>query len=327
MAAARYQLHMPVGSVIGAGGFGQVTTAYMPSTANLQIGVQTVVAKKSAYFGRSIIPDRPGRRRTPDVQYQPPDKKQCVDTRALQSRVDALKWEASILVGSVGHHPNVVSLLANGTQNARYRGDCPPYILLPLALGTLRQLLAYDSEHLSPRARLGLAVDICNGLAHVHHCGYVHCDVKSSNVLVEYSVPLQRYVALVSDFGIARRVPDELSVGMVSPTFMSGQFASMYPEYRPLSAALDRHNADKGLPGYYPLPKILKAVVSFGPCVDVFALGTVLSELFLNHQFRDKVTADQYHIVSDLISRCKDTEPRKRPDAAFVCRSLLAVNR
>ena len=323
MEFARKQLRNPVGSVLGTGGFGQVSTAHWSSTAGQDLVISTVVAKKVAYVARHDVQEREGKGPIPGVRdsepYQPRAKRLCVADSShlsdqLRYKIAALQQEASVL-RKVGNHPNVITMLAD--RSRLNSSDQTPYILLPLTQGTLRDLMGYDSRHLSPRARMGLAMDICNGLAHVHRCRWVHCDVKSSNVLVEYSVVLQRYVALVSDFGIARPMPEEGSTGKVAPTFMYGDFAKCYPEYRHLEKPLnDYHRYDE-------LHAVLKVKVLFGPHVDVYALSTVLSDIFLDGSYIETVPSAVYESVCDLIRKCQSRNPCDRPTAAFVCQSLL----
>jgi serine/threonine protein kinase len=80
--------------------------------------------------------------------------------------------------------------------------------MLPLALGSLEELLKTDPKMtvLSAGQRVALAADICNGLQYVHARGFVHGNVKLSNILISYSALFCRYVALVSGFGCAAAI-------------------------------------------------------------------------------------------------------------------------
>jgi len=53
----------------------------------------------------------------------------------------------------------------------------------------------------------GLLVDIATGIQHMHSQRFVHRDIKSHNVLIHYNSSTNSYLAKLSDFGTALRVP------------------------------------------------------------------------------------------------------------------------
>ena len=85
---------------------------------------------------------------------------------------------------------------------------------------TLRRLIRENS--LTPREVVGLAIQICEGLAEAHRMGIVHRDVKPENVIVD-----SRGRARLLDFGIAKQ---ESSPRITGEGNMIGTPAYMAPE-------------------------------------------------------------------------------------------------
>lgn len=48
-----------------------------------------------------------------------------------------------------------------------------------------------------------MLLNICNGLHFIHHCGWVHKDIKSHNILLGLNKDIK-----ICDFGLCHRVAD-----------------------------------------------------------------------------------------------------------------------
>ncbi|HVQ70766.1 MAG TPA: tetratricopeptide repeat protein [Bradyrhizobium sp.] len=104
----------------------------------------------------------------------------------------------------LGMHQNIVQCLNVDTENS------VPYLILELIQGVpgrghnLRNWLAHGP--LSFATSVSFAIDICRGLVHAASVepGFVHCDLKPENVLVESGKRdmLPGPNALITDFGI-----------------------------------------------------------------------------------------------------------------------------
>ncbi|HEX9114986.1 MAG TPA: serine/threonine-protein kinase, partial [Anaerolineae bacterium] len=93
-------------------------------------------------------------------------------------------------------HRNVVRVLEVGESQGYH------YLALEYAdRGTLAELLESDPRPMNPDEVVSIILQVAEALDYAHKLGYLHCDVKASNVLLTSDGR-----ALVSDFGIARRL-------------------------------------------------------------------------------------------------------------------------
>lgn len=153
-----------------------------------------------------------------------------------------MRHEATVLAQL--SHPGIAALLGAGETPQRQ-----PFLLLEYVPG-LPIDAHCDAHRLSVRARLQLALQVMQALAHVHDRGLVHCDVKPANILV---TP-QGQVKLL-DFGIA------CPIG--TPRLPSG--------------AAQARPARLMTPGYAAPEQILGQPAT--PATDVYAVGLLLYAL------------------------------------------------
>jgi serine/threonine protein kinase len=121
-------------------------------------------------------------------------------------------------------HPNIITIYDFGVLQKGNR----PYIAMDLLRGTTLSNLITECHHLSVDEVLPICKQVCGALAEAHRQGVVHRDVKPENiVLVERSG--QKLFPIVVDFGIARLLQEDASLGRItrsgtvcgSPTYMS----------------------------------------------------------------------------------------------------------
>ncbi|XP_024357689.1 serine/threonine-protein kinase 52 [Physcomitrium patens] len=179
-----------------------------------------------------------------------------------------------------------------------------------LAGGTLKDfLIRHRRRKLSYKVVVELALDVARGLAYLHSQKIAHRDVKTENMLLDK----QRRVK-IADFGVAR-------VEASNPKDMTG---------------------DTGTPGYMA-PEILDGKPYNKKC-DVYSFGICLWEVYccdmpyLNLSFADMTSAVVHQNLrpempkccpsglADIMKRCWDANPEKRPAMADVVKMLEALD-
>jgi serine/threonine protein kinase len=121
-------------------------------------------------------------------------------------------------------HPNIVQVIECGET---LRGQ-PFYVMELLDGMNLRRLLQLHGRF-SPTEVLELLEPICRAVQAVHDAGFIHRDIKASNVLV-VDTDGERSVKLL-DFGIAKMVHGEAAVqGLTAPGASLGSAHNMAPE-------------------------------------------------------------------------------------------------
>jgi tetratricopeptide (TPR) repeat protein len=178
-------------------------------------------------------------------------KPEAHDTR---ERVDRFLQEAR--AAAALRHPHIVPVFDAGQDGGRY------YIASAFIDGpTLASVI--DSEPLSPRRAAEIIRVLAGALAYAHGRGFVHQDVKPSNVLMDGGQH-----PVLADFGLAAR-------RVVSPSPGAGGKPSILPvEFaRPVGEIA-------GTPEYMAPEQAIGQPV---PASDQYSLGAVLYELMAGH--------------------------------------------
>jgi serine/threonine-protein kinase len=146
------------------------------------------------------------------------------DKKALQLFKRECEGLASLI------HPNIVEIYDVGEFEEG--GTTRPYLVMPLLPGvTLDVLIRESSPRLTVERSIDMICQACRGLQAAHDKGFVHRDVKPSNILV-----LEDDSVKIIDFGVAYRTDATRTRGM------KGTLLYMAPEQienKPLSAASD----------------------------------------------------------------------------------------
>lgn len=198
-------------------------------------------------------------------------------------------------------HPNVVPVLAAGERHGT------PFVVMPLVNG--RPLSEHLEERpMAPRRALALLADVAAGLDAAHVAGFVHCDIKPSNIMVAEE-PNEHGVLL--DFGTTATIDGDTS----------GSFAGTPAYAAPELLAHDRitHAADiyalaavlfECLTGTRPFSRPTIAETALAHLVDsppMLALdhpvGQVLQPVLQRGLARDP--ASRYATASQLIDAAR----------------------
>jgi serine/threonine protein kinase len=175
------------------------------------------------------------------------------ELRRSAGLVDRMRFEARI--GMRFNHANLVRILEYGED---WIG---PYFAMELLEGsTLGEILQHDPS-LSPPHAAAIARQTAEGLATLHHAGFIHCDVKPSNLMILGRSEDRALSLKILDFGIARQTRHSIEHGEGAPA-PSGDTVV-------------------GTPGYLAPEQLDGAHV--GPKADLYALGVVLYRMISGH--------------------------------------------
>ena len=158
-------------------------------------------------------------------------------------------------------HPNIVTVFDLG------REDDKVFIAMELLDGSDVTALMASGKHQTFETRLRIAESVAQGLAHAHHRGVVHRDIKPRNVFVTFAGEVK-----LLDFGLAHIAFSTLTeVGQIV-----------------------------GTPFYMSPEQVVGAKAD--PRSDIFSLGALIYELLTDKKPFD---GENLQIIFDEIVRCE----------------------
>ncbi len=98
-----------------------------------------------------------------------------------------------------------------------------PYVAMKLVVRSLDQVLR-ERGRMPPDEAVRLAIEMARAVDHFHRHGYIHCDLKPSNVLLDGDQPL------ITDFGLARVLGPDADLGTIEGRRLEGTIPYMSPE-------------------------------------------------------------------------------------------------
>jgi TolB-like protein/tRNA A-37 threonylcarbamoyl transferase component Bud32 len=228
----------------------------------------------------------------------------------LGAGLSAERFAREVRLAASLQHPNIVPVLATGIAAGT------PYYTMPYVKGESLRTLVGGSGPLPHRKAISVLRDVARALEFAHAEGVIHRDIKPDNVLIA------GHAALVSDFGIAKAIsvartsaPPE---GLADP-----------------GTGLTIAGVSVGTPAYMAPEQVAADVVDSRS--DIYAWGVVAYEVLSGaHPFAGRATAQQMmaaHLsqapprladrapgisvaLSDLVMRCLEKNPEKRPGSA-----------
>ncbi|MHC4143306.1 MAG: tetratricopeptide repeat protein [Planctomycetota bacterium] len=148
-------------------------------------------------------------------------------------------------------HPNIAQVYDAGTTRSGH-----PYFSMEYISGP--SITEHCDRHgLSIEERLGLFIQVCEGVQHAHQKGIIHRDIKPSNVLV-YTQD-SRALPKIIDFGVAKA----LTASLTKETFFTEQGQLL------------------GTPEYMSPEQAQMTTADIDTRTDIYSLGVVLYELLV----------------------------------------------
>jgi len=236
-------------------------------------------------------------------------------TVVTREHLRRLEREAEIL-GQLDH-PGIARIYSAGTFDAG-RGP-QPYFAMELVAGT--DLVTHARERgLEDRARLALAAEVCDALAHAHARGIVHRDVKPDNVLVDGAGRPK-----LVDFGIARaRGTTAHSTLVTQEGQLLGTLAYMAPEQLGADPDAVGERAD-----VHAVGALVYELLTGRPPHDLDGLGfPAASRVVVEREPRPlgRVDARWKGDVETVVGKALERDPRRRyATAAALAADLRAL--
>jgi len=133
------------------------------------------------------------------------------------------RFMREIEVAAALDHPNIVRFLESGTNNGVV------FLVTEYVEGSDAARLA-DAEggRLPYRQAIDIVGQSLDALAYAHSKGYIHRDIKESNILISGTAP--NLTAKLTDFGLAKSFTQAGMSGITMAGDMAGTFAYMPPE-------------------------------------------------------------------------------------------------
>jgi hypothetical protein len=133
------------------------------------------------------------------------------------------RFMREIDVAAALDHPNIVRFLASGTNNGAV------YLVSEFVDGSDAARLADAQGGRLPYAQaIDIIAQALDALSYAHTKGYIHRDIKESNILISGAAP--NLVAKLTDFGLAKSFTQSGMSGITMAGDMAGTFAYMPPE-------------------------------------------------------------------------------------------------
>ncbi|TMX05792.1 hypothetical protein EJD97_023980 [Solanum chilense] len=243
----------------------------------------------------------------------------AAETAALRA-----SFQQEVTVWQKLDHPNVTKFVgaSMGTSNLKIPSKNPSegYTTLPsraccvlvefLHGGTLKKYLyKHRKKKLSFKIVIQLALDLSRGLSYLHSEKIVHRDVKAENMLLDTDRTLK-----IADFGVAR-VEAQNPQDMTGETGTLGYMAPEVLDGKPYNRKCD--------------------VYSFGICLwEIYCCDlpypdlsfAEVSSAVVRQNLRSEIPRCCPSSLSNVMKKCWDGHPEKRPEMDEVVRLLEAID-
>ncbi len=188
----------------------------------------------------------------------------CIKPRVKGSEADIARFRREGRILSELRHPRIVRFLEQGDANGQL------FFAMDYICGTDASCISSrTSEPLNVERVIGWGTQMLDALGHAHARGFVHRDVKPSNLLITQVDGEE--IVILTDFGLARTYQNSTLSGLSRAGDLGGTMNFMAPEqitdFRGAQSAVDQYAAAATIYSLltrrcvYDLPKSLNGQV------------------------------------------------------------------
>lgn len=226
-----------------------------------------------------------------------------MNKKMLASKNAMSEFSNEVLTMCAMSHPNVLKCVAASLT--------PPSVLLVteyMKRGTLFDVLYKHRIKLTWSMIRKIALQVAEGMAHMHAHGFLHRDLKSGNILVDTS-----YNAKIGDFGLAGPPQPPAATGV------SGTYQYMAPEI--LSG--EPHSAKSDVYAYGLV--LCEMIAGVPPFSGMDAMEA--AEQVMNSGARPSIPPHCLRPYASLIQLCWGGAPSSRPDFVRVAELIRTTTK